>query len=290
MSCYPGPKDVGKVWNVLTRNGKGKKKKVVIKDSGVRRKVVPLFIDDDNKVIEREKIINMHNVFVKETNNEYSNEHMDNLFNVLFENKKHYRAQRTGLFSLSPKKQKGNTFYLPSIKSQTPSEKLKSKFLFTKVSDFKPYDDEDKKGECQFDSFDSEIEEKLTPDAFNRNKVVMNLRKEFPFFSTKKEREKEELIHSNIFKSDSKIECRNTQNNLERIYKYKTNTNFYNNKKNHKVLKIELHDPHKKNQHAYKISKVHTKYYNTEGRLSNHIKKVIRTTKSNNPRVIRFEN
>ena len=35
MSCYPGPKDVGKVWNVLTRNGKGKKKKVVIKDSGV---------------------------------------------------------------------------------------------------------------------------------------------------------------------------------------------------------------------------------------------------------------
>ena len=68
----------------------------------------------------------------------------------------------------------------------------------------------------------SEIEEKLTPDAFNRNKVVMNLRKKFPFFSTKKEREKEELIHSNIFKSDSKIECRNTQNNLERIYKYKT--------------------------------------------------------------------
>ena len=65
MSCYPGPKDVGKVWNVLTRNGKGKKKKVVIKDSGVRRKVVPLFIDDDNKVIEIENIINMHNVFVK---------------------------------------------------------------------------------------------------------------------------------------------------------------------------------------------------------------------------------
>lgn len=285
MSSYPGPKDVGKVWNVISRNGKGKKNRVIIKNSGVRRRVVPLFVDDDNKVIERQKIINMHNVFIKETNNEYSNEHMDNLFNVLFENKKHYRAQRTGLFSLSPKKQKGNTFYLPSIKSQTPFEKLKSKFLFTKVSEFKANDDNDNnKEECQLDSFDSEIEEKLTPDAFNRNKVVLNLRKKFPFFSTKKEKEKEELLHSNIFKSDSKIECRNAQNNLEKIKKYKTNINFYP-RKNHKVLKIDI--PNNKIQHSYKISKVHTKY-NTEGRLSNHIKKVIRTTKSNNPRVISF--
>ena len=52
----------------------------------MKRKIIPLFIDDDNVVIEREKIINMHNVFMKETNNEYTNSHMNNVFNMLNQN------------------------------------------------------------------------------------------------------------------------------------------------------------------------------------------------------------
>ena len=81
------PKDVGKVWEVILKNEKCNIKKELKKlkrsnnVSNVTRKIVPLFVDDDNKVIEREKIINMHNVFLKETKHEYSNEHMNDLFN-----------------------------------------------------------------------------------------------------------------------------------------------------------------------------------------------------------------
>ena len=57
------PKDVGKVWEVILKNEKCNIKKELKKlkrsnnVSNVTRKIVPLFVDDDNKVIEREKII-----------------------------------------------------------------------------------------------------------------------------------------------------------------------------------------------------------------------------------------
>ena len=86
-----------KVWEVLSKNEKPfetPNHKYHSHTCTVTRKIVPVFVDDDIKIIEREKIINMHNVFMKETNNEYTEKHMNNLFNMLFENKKHYKAKR----------------------------------------------------------------------------------------------------------------------------------------------------------------------------------------------------
>ena len=51
------PKDVGKVWEVILKNEKCHIKKELKKlkrsnnVSNVTRKIVPLFVDDDNKVI-----------------------------------------------------------------------------------------------------------------------------------------------------------------------------------------------------------------------------------------------
>ena len=76
-----------KVWEVLSKNEKPfetPNHKYHSHTCTVTRKIVPVFVDDDIKIIEREKIINMHNVFMKETNNEYTEKHMNNLFNMLF--------------------------------------------------------------------------------------------------------------------------------------------------------------------------------------------------------------
>ena len=64
-----------KVWDVISKNFKEdpKKSHSVNHHVTVTRKVIPLFVDDDNKVIQRENIVNMHNVFMKETKNEYTN-------------------------------------------------------------------------------------------------------------------------------------------------------------------------------------------------------------------------
>ena len=166
-----------KVWDVISKNFKEdpKKSHSVNHHVTVTRKVIPLFVDDDNKVIQRENIVNMHNVFMKETKNEYTNAHMNNLFSMLFANKKHYKIKRSN--------------ELPLLKSRSPKS-------IKKVTHIKNYSETHNNNyDCQLDSFDSQIEE--NKKEVNRNKIVIKLKKAFPFFKTKNEiltKKKENLL------------------------------------------------------------------------------------------------
>ena len=105
----------------------------------------------------------MHNVFMKETKNEYTNAHMNNLFSMLFANKKKYKIKRVN--------------ELPLLKSKSPKS--------IKNTHIKNYSETNNNYDCQLDSFDSQIEE--NKNDVNRNKIVIKLKKAFPFFKTKNE-------------------------------------------------------------------------------------------------------
>ena len=277
------PKDVGKVWEVILKNEKCHIKKELKKlkrsnnVSNVTRKIVPLFVDDDNKVIEREKIINMHNVFLKETKHEYSNEHMNDLFNFLFENKT--CSKKNKVYSSVPQRLVGSEgeFYLPSIKNFTPSNRVKSKFQHDIVFDSHP------EVVYQDDSIESEIEEKIKNDIINRNKLVITLRK-FPLSDTKiKKKEKQERPSPRVTFSDSKVfSLIHYKNNLNQLKRYHTNISIAKTLSN-----FQMNDPQSRNKMlSLKLSLLHSRN-NTEG-VNNNINKC-RSMKGSNSNHIRIE-
>ena len=279
------PKEVGKVWEVIVKNEKSNiKKKLRLEKmkksnnvSNVTRKIIPLFVDDDNKVIEREKIINMHNVFLKETKNEYSNEHMNDLFNFLFESKT--RSKKNNIYSSVPQRLVGSEgeFYLPSIKNFTPSSRMKSKFQHNIVLDSHP------EVVSQDDSIESEIEEKIKNDIINRNKMVITLRK-FPLSDTKlKIREKVDRPSPRVTFSDSKVfSLKHYKNNLTQLKKYHTNISIAKTLSN-----FQMNEPQSRNKMvSFKLSPLHSRN-NTEG-VNNNINKC-RSMKGSNSKHIRIE-
>ena len=66
-------------------------------------KVYPLFVDETNRIIDRDLIIHSHNTFNNEVNNNYTKGYMNTLYNLLFRNDKKYYLEREQLI-LSPKK------------------------------------------------------------------------------------------------------------------------------------------------------------------------------------------
>ena len=66
-------------------------------------KIYPLFVDETNRVIDRDLIIHSHNTFNNEVNNNYTKGYMNTLYNLLFRNNKKYYLEREQLI-LSPKK------------------------------------------------------------------------------------------------------------------------------------------------------------------------------------------
>ncbi len=66
-------------------------------------KIYPLFVDETNRVIDRDLIIHSHNTFNNEVNNNYTKGYMNTLYNLLFRNDKKYYLEREQLI-LSPKK------------------------------------------------------------------------------------------------------------------------------------------------------------------------------------------
>lgn len=203
-----------KLWDAFKKNSKHlksqskstvEKEKVNLsfqpKTKRVVRKIIPLFVDDDNKVIERENIVNMYNKFCKENNSEYTEKYMDNLFNSLFQTKKNY-----------------------SVKD---SRKILPEIRLSKIKDnLEPKKDEE---DC-FESFDSEDENKTT---FNCTKLVVKLKRNFPFYEGRKSayRDREQLRfltnHNNIYSHDGYLRKSNPGYNS--FIKHKIDyTNFGN--------------------------------------------------------------
>ena len=210
-----------KVWEVLSKNEKPfetPNHKYHSHTCTVTRKIVPIFVDDDIKIIEREKIINMHNVFMKETNNEYTEKHMNNLFNMLFENKKHYKAKRNNFTKTSHE-------FLPFLKSKSPKTTTNKQI----------HTDNNNVDTKEFEPYDSEIEENIKNDIYNRNKIVIKLRKQFPFFKSKKVKENSKATVEPIIKLNKQVcsfTLNNYQRNIENLKRYrKTYENLSNSNK-----------------------------------------------------------
>ena len=53
----------------------------------INRKVIPIFIDDDNNIYERENIMHKFKVFEEERKKKFNSQKMENLFNKLFTTK-----------------------------------------------------------------------------------------------------------------------------------------------------------------------------------------------------------
>ena len=79
-------------------NHKGEKIGKVLKNNGLifpsssnrTKKIIPLFIEDENVKFERNQIIKSHSIFQNEINNNYTNYYLDNVSDLLFQNDKLY--------------------------------------------------------------------------------------------------------------------------------------------------------------------------------------------------------
>ena len=272
-----------KVWEVLSKNEKPfetPNHKYHSHTCTVTRKIVPVFVDDDIKIIEREKIINMHNVFMKETNNEYTEKHMNNLFNMLFENKKHYKAKRNNFTKTSHE-------FLPFLKSKSPKTTTNKQI----------HTDNNNVDTKEFEPYDSEIEENIKNDIYNRNKIVIKLRKQFPFFKSKKVKENSKATVEPIIKLNKQVcsfTLNNYQRNIENLKRYrKTYENLSNsnkmfsdtsikNKQNRDINKSSIGN---KGQMSMKLKEKPKLTLNTEEQINRFVKKFIQSNRKRNQSV-----
>ncbi len=272
-----------KVWEVLSKNEKPfetPNHKYHSHTCTVTRKIVPVFVDDDIKIIEREKIINMHNVFMKETNNEYTEKHMNNLFNMLFENKKHYKAKRNNFTKTSHE-------FLPFLKSKSPKTTTNKQI----------HTDNNNVDTKEFEPYDSEIEENIKNDIYNRNKIVIKLRKQFPFFKSKKVKENSKATVEPIIKLNKQVcsfTLNNYQRNIENLKRYrKTYENLSNsnkmfsdtsikNKRNRDINKSSIGN---KGQMSMKLKEKPKLTLNTEEQINRFVKKFIQSNRKRNQSV-----
>ena len=272
-----------KVWEVLSKNEKPfetPNHKYHSHTCTVTRKIVPIFVDDDIKIIEREKIINMHNVFMKETNNEYTEKHMNNLFNMLFENKKHYKAKRNHFTKTSHE-------FLPFLKSKSPKTTTNKQI----------HTDNNNVDTKEFEPYDSEIEENIKNDIYNRNKIVIKLRKQFPFFKSKKVKENSKATVEPIIKLNKQVcsfTLNNYQRNIENLKRYrKTYENLSNsnkmfsdtsikNKRNRDINKSSIGN---KGQMSMKLKEKPKLTLNTEEQINRFVKKFIQSNRKRNQSV-----
>ena len=126
-------------------------------------KIYPLFVDETNRVIDRDLIIHSHNTFNNEVNNNYTKGYMNTLYNLLFKNDKKYYLEREQLI-LSPKKRnkkikkESNNLsdnIIPSLNLNTQRKKTHS--LDKKIL-LKIYNEKLKsRNKKQFDNYEKEI-------------------------------------------------------------------------------------------------------------------------------------
>ena len=272
-----------KVWEVLSKNEKPfetPNHKYHSHTCTVTRKIVPIFVDDDIKIIEREKIINMHNVFMKETNNEYTEKHMNNLFNMLFENKKHYKAKRNNFTKTSHE-------FLPFLKSKSPKTTTNKQI----------HTDNNNVDTKEYEPYDSEIEENIKNDIYNRNKIVIKLRKQFPFFKSKKVKENSKATVDPSIELNKQVcsfTLNNYQRNIENLKRYrKTYENLSNsnkmfsdtsikNKRNRDINKSSIGN---KGQMSMKLKEKPKLTLNTEEQINRFVKKFIQSNRKRNQSV-----
>lgn len=253
------PKEKGKVWKIISENEKNQlhsithqpQSKSSYKTKNFVRKIIPLSVDDPAKVIDRNIIIQRHDVFQKETQNAYNPTQLRHIYELLFKNQKNYHIQRKHIIttdnspSVSPKSHQINnnntsspemlfpdvspkvqneknnctTFY--DIKSQkyilkdNYNDSIKNTFypgMFKKVhSPFKALSSD----EITFTETDGEL--KKNNETYLRDKMMLKLQKKFPFYKIKSNNQQLRLTqincyNNNPFKSKSPMNTTNVYN------------------------------------------------------------------------------
>ena len=153
----------------------------------INRKVIPIFIDDDNDIYERENIMHKFKVFEEERKKKFNSQKMENLFNKLFttKNRKFKFRER------EPQKEN-----LDSLKSpNTTSKKFYSSYQNNYETSEFPYISqtennnintiESKKTSKNIEEYDNDFgNENEDLDSFEIDeKVIKNLEDNYPFFN-----------------------------------------------------------------------------------------------------------
>ncbi len=215
-----------KVWDVISQNLTSKEKKFSrnkinqLKSTKsnplIHRKIIPLFIEDENKVQEREEIIHKYDIFDNERKKKYTYEKMNHLFNNLY-HEKNKKEKNHYLKSPSAKK-----YYLISYRNL--ENKKYPQIYFSKSE--KNYFNNNNSKDYYDDNFDS-IE--------NEEKIKKNLEDKYIFFNKDENIDKRKIQIEKIFQNKKKkIEYFHNINKIKRFHfkNFITEKNNNNDKNN----------------------------------------------------------
>jgi len=196
-----------KVWDVISQNLSSKeikfsrniknKLKSTKSNPSIHRKIIPLFIEDENKVQEREEIIHKYDIFENERKKKYTYEKMNNLFdNLYYEKNKKDKNQ----FLKSPSAKK---YYCISNRNldnkKFPKIYSQSEKNYFNNSTSKDYYDDD--------------------SIMNEEKIKKNLEDKYLFFNKNEITDKRKIQIDKIFQNNKKkIEYFHNINKIKRFH------------------------------------------------------------------------
>ena len=88
-------KHQNKIGFLLQQNG------IVLSNRNKHKKIITLFVEDENVLYQRKRILKSHDCFLKQIHKKYSERYITTMFHMLFKNEKEYHVKRKDL-SLTP--------------------------------------------------------------------------------------------------------------------------------------------------------------------------------------------
>ena len=216
---------IKKVWDVLSLNLKTEKlsrNKIKLNitksqkfNKKINRKIIPLFIDDENKVYERDEIIHKFDVFENERKKKYTDQKMNNLFNSLFYNKPCLHKREKEKYEKNNYDVNHNFFKSPSAKkyfltyrNNDNNNNIDFPQINSSGSDNNYYkynkNLKEKNNFSKEENFEDSIE--------TNEKIIKNLDEKYSFFNKNKKNDQRQIKIYKIFKNPKikKIEyCHN---------------------------------------------------------------------------------
>ena len=185
--------------NISSRNENKRKLEMRNKSNpSIHRKIIPIFIDEEVKIYQREDIMHKFNVFQNERKKKYSKKEIDNIFENLFHNK-----NRNYSFKKKEKEKKIISLKSPSLK----------KYLIT-------YQDFENKNKNEFPNinlvnnnlfqFNSKLtkkindlneEENIYDSLETEERIIKGLEDTYSFYNKKNSIDKRKIHINKIFKN-----------------------------------------------------------------------------------------
>ena len=282
MLSEPQEFNKNKIWNIISRNVNqnqlstkndpriktintiNKKNK---SHPTIHRKIIPLFIDEEIKVYQRDKIMHNFDIFENERKKKYTNTKMNNLFEHLFYNKnnkkKKEKYDNDKINILNSPTTKNNLFIYHNFKNNNKNDLLHinlsgsnknyfqyNKKLFNKTSNISKEETDD-----NFDTIDS------------GEKVIKGLEDKY-FFFNKNKIDKRKIQINRIFKNPKymKIKYFHEIDRIKRAHFMDlTPESIFSNYKNYKINNLKGKSFSSNNTN---INKKNTNFFNSTIKLN----------------------